>query len=121
MKIKIKQCDNYWFYDNMYGKFYKKSFDYMFKHLDFDKLNKHSYIIFNSQNAEEWFCETYINRCHLKEIYNNSPDGYQWLKNNWGNGRFRISVFYEDKQELKTIINRFINIELIRKDTNSEN
>jgi len=43
-----------------------------------------------------------------------TPEGYQYLKNNWGKGIFKIPVYYSDKQELKTVVNRLINVGLKR-------
>jgi len=128
MKIKIKTEDgNFWCYHGINEIYYKqKEYDYIFKHLDFDKLDKDWTIHFSNKKIKNWFCKTYIDSCHLENIYNYSPSGYEWIKNNWGNGIFELFVFYSDKQKLKTIVNRVINLELKRKhiivkENNNEN
>ena len=114
MKIKIKTEDgNYWYYHGINELYYlQKEFDYMFKYLDFDKIDKKCYIHFNNKEEEEWFRKMYINNTWLKHICNNSPDGYGYLKNNWGKSIFKLILFYLDKQEIKIIINKLVNIEL---------
>ena len=117
MKIKLKQHKNFWHYHtfNYYNelKYSQKKFDYIYKYLDFDKLNKNdSVICFDDSKIEKYFFKTYINNDWLEHIYNKSPDGYQYLKNNWAYGVFRILINYKDKQKLKTIVNKVINIEL---------
>jgi len=116
MKIKIIQLyfkEKYYCYNMLYA---PKSYDYVYKYLDFDKLDKDWAIVFNNKKTEEWFSKTYINTDYLKDVYNNSPDGYGYLKNNWGKGIFKILVHYPDKQELKTIVNKIINVRLARSD-----
>jgi len=119
MKIKIYNCDEYWNYNINEYSYTQKQYDYAVKYLDFDKLDKDYYIFFNDKKTEEWFHKAYIQIFHLKTIYHQSLEGYQWLKDNWGNGMFKIAVCYQDKQKIKTIVNKIINIELIRK--NNEN
>jgi len=118
MKIKLQGCSTktYWGYKSWFGHYYftLEQFDYMYKYLDFDKLKKTILINFNNEEIKEWFSKTFINSDYLEGIYTESPEGYKWLKDNWGNGIFKITVNYSDKQEYKTIINRVINIELIR-------
>jgi len=106
----------YWRYENIdESRLTQKHYDYMFKYLDFDKLDKNGYIIFNNKETEEWFYKTYTDTNYLKDVYDDSPKGYQYLKNNWGKGVFKLFVWYTtDKQEFKTIVNRVINIELKR-------
>jgi len=112
MKIKIEQYENYWDYCIDELKYTQKEYDYIFKYLYFDKLDKDDWIKFSNKTAEEWFCKTYINTNYLKAIYHQSPEGYQYLKNNWGKGVFKLYVYYTDKQELKTIVNKTININM---------
>jgi len=113
MKKKLyKTYNDYWYYNISYC--FQEQYDYVFKYLDFDKLYKGWFIGFNNEEIEEWFYETYIEENCLKDIYNRSPEGYGWLKNNWGKGIFELYIWYKNKQELKTIINKIINIELIR-------
>jgi len=117
MKIKIKKTYNdYWHYDIVKYHYTKETYDYIFKYLDFDKLDKDWAIYFNNKQIKNWFYKTYTNNDRLSKIHNQSPEGYQWLKENWGNGIFEILVLYQDKQELKTIVNRVINIKLLTKE-----
>jgi len=114
MKIKLKHRYNNWRY-NIYETAYNQTqYDYIFKHLDFEELDKDFYIYFNNKQTETLFHKTYkTNHCQLYNIYENSPLGYEWLKNNWGKSVFFIICYYPDKKELKTIINKVINIELL--------
>jgi len=112
MKIKLYNCDEYWRYIINELSYTQEQYDYVFKYLDFDKLEKNGYIIFNNKETGGWFYKTYINSRLLNTIYNDSPKGYQYLKNNWGNGVFLTIAWYTDKQKIKTIINKLINIEL---------
>jgi len=115
MKVKLNKHNNYWRYHRAYEYHCtQKQFDYVFKYLDFDKLDKNENITFNDNKIKEWFYKTHINTDYLKDIYNDSQEGYQWLKENWGKGIFRLFIWYTDKQELKTIVNKVVNIELIR-------
>jgi len=114
LKIEIKNYGKGWRYNIIYLNYRQKQFDYVFKYLDFDKLDKNRLMSFNDKKTEEWFHKTYTNYYCLESICNNSLDGYKWLKNNWGNGVFKIAIWYSDKQELKTIVNKVINIKLIR-------
>jgi len=118
MKIKIYNWDECCNYNIDEFNYNQGQFDYIFKYLNVDKLYKNKNVCFKNYETEEWFNETYTNSHYLSKIHNQSPDGYQWLKNNWGNGVFKLYVFYSDKQELKTIVNKIINIELIRKRKN---
>jgi len=114
MKIIIKKIyNNYCYYGGANEWFYiQEQYDYIFKHLDFDKISKKWYIGFNNAKTEEWFNKTYKSSDWLKNIYNQSPEGYKWLKDNWGNGIYKLLIEYQDKQELKTIVNKIINVEL---------
>jgi len=117
MKIKFIQHNNENWRCNIINDewcYHQKQFDYMFKHLDFDKLDKNWSICFNSSETIKWFNNKYTKTYFLKEIYKKSPEGYEYLKNNWCKGIFRLFVWYIDKQELKTIVNKVINIKLIR-------
>jgi len=116
MKIKITQYNKYWYYNNINEDTYiQEQYDYVLKYLNFDKLDKkRNYIYFNNKETEKWFRKTYTNTHWLDDIYNNSPEGYQWLKKHWGKGIFKLFVWYSDKQELKTVVNKVINIKLIR-------
>jgi len=120
MIIELKKWDKNWRYNINEWNYTQKQFDYMCKYLDFDKLDKDWHIIFNNEKTKEWFYKTYTSSHDLNKIYNHSPKGYQYLKNNWSKGVFKILVNYPDKQELKTIVNRVINIEL-KKGVNYEN
>jgi len=115
MKIRVKKTyKNYWVYNanNIWGYYTQKQYDYMCKYLDFEKLCKDELIFFNNKETKKTFYETYIDNRWLEDIYNNSPLGYEYLQNNWGKGVFRLYVFYPDKQELKTVVNRIINVGL---------
>ena len=125
MKIEIDNCDNFCYnyrYDIFECNYTQEEYDYIYKYLDFNKLDKDCYIYFSKKETEECFFEAYLNseyldniyRDHLKNIYFTSPLGYEWLKSNWGKGIFKITVWYLYKQELKTIVNRVINIKLIK-------
>jgi len=114
MKIKLINWNKYWHYGLKEYGCTQKEYDYIFKYLDFDTLDKDWYIYFNDKQTDEWFFKTYINDIKLEIIYNQSPNGYQWLKENWGKNTFILPVRYPDKQELKTIVNKVINIELKR-------
>jgi len=117
MKIKILQprYSNYWRYNLNEWNYIPEEFDYVFKYLDFDKLDKNEHITFNDNKIKKWFFKIYINIRWLEDIYNKSPEGYKWLKENWGNGVFKLDIYYPDKQKLKTIVNKVINIELINR------
>jgi len=116
MKIKIEQYHKYWRYciNDLY--YIQKEFDYALKYLDFDKLYKSKYIYFTDLEIKQRFKRKYIEKDWLEDIYNQSPEGYQWLKNNWGENVFRMNIHYSDKQELKTIVNKIINVKLINKE-----
>jgi len=118
MKIKTFEHNNFYSYSCNIDEINHtpEQFDYIFKYLDFDKLDKDWYIIFNNEETEEWFRKTYINSDHLISIYDQSPEGYQWLKENLGKNKFRFPVRYPDKQGLKTIVNKLINIKLLTKE-----
>jgi len=116
MKIEIsKMVTHNWHYKINPCIYTQEEYDYIFKFLYFDKLQEDCFVVFNDENIEMWFKKTYTDKSWLDIIYNNSPLGYQWLKNNWGKGVFKLYVYYSDKQELKTIVNKRINIKLIRK------
>jgi len=114
MKIKLIKWNDDWRYSEIYELIYtQEQFDYIYKYLDFDKFNKNdNSIYFKNKKTEDWFYKKHIHHDWLEDIYDQSPEGYQYLKENWGNGFFKITVFYSDKQELKTIANKVINIEL---------
>jgi len=107
MKVKINKHHNYWRYHRAYEYHCstQEQFDYVFKYLDFDKLEKYLIVHFYDKNTEELFYK----------INKNLPDGYQWLKDNWGKNIYWLYIIYSDKQELKTIVNRVINVELKRR------
>jgi len=117
MKIDLqKRYDNYWrYFINEYA-YTKEQYDYIFKYLDFNKLNKYCYAHFNNEVIAQWFEKTYIDNRWLEEICKESPLGYEYLKKNWSKGVFKVYVYYPDKQELKTIINRVINVSLLTGD-----
>jgi len=114
MKIELYKIYEHWRFIASEVNYKQEQFDYAFKYLNFDKLYKDWFIFFNNKETEDWFYKTYIAEDWLNTIYKKSPEGYKWLKNNWSNGIFRAIVTYCDKQELKTIVNRVINVELIR-------
>jgi len=117
MKIKIEPYNNHWRFDTKTNMLYylkQKFFDYTFKYLDFDKLDKSWRISFNDCEIETWFRKTHINSDYLVHIYYYSPEGYEYLKNNWGKNIFSMNINYQYKQELKTIVNKVINTKLIR-------
>jgi len=108
----LKRCYRYAFDQRQFS---QKQFDYIYKHLDFDKVKKNIFSIqFVNNEIKNWFYKTYINN-YLEYICNSSPEGYQWLKDNLGNGVFKLDICYYDKQELKTIVNKVINVRLMRK------
>jgi len=113
MIIKLKKDDGFWYFKINDNKYTQKQFDYVYKYLDFDKLDKIHFIYFNNKKTQEWFHKTYIDSYALDQIHNQSPEGYAWLNENWGKGVFKLYIYYSDKQEFKTIINKVINIELI--------
>jgi len=114
MKIELTCYNNdFWYYDIDELDYSQEEFDYIFKYLDFDKLDQEWSISFNNKEVGKWFSETYINIRWLGVINLHSPEGYKWLRDNWGKCLFWVFVYYNNKQELKTIINRVINIKLI--------
>jgi len=114
MKIKLIKRNGYWCYGVDELNYKQEQFDYVFKYLNFDKLDKNWWISFKNKETEKWFSETYINSLFLSKIHNQLPEGYEWLKDNWGKGEFKTVVRYTNKQELKIIVNKVINIELKR-------
>ena len=114
MKIKLEQYENYWGYNVNEMSFTQNQYDYIYKCLDFNKLNQEWTIHFNNDETKKWFAKTHTYDYCLDIISNKSPEGYKYLKNNWGNGVFKFWVDYQDKQKLKTIVNKLINIKLIR-------
>jgi len=113
VKIKLLKPNYNYTYKGLNTNHYcQKQFDYICKYLNFDKLYKDWFIYFNNKETEDWFHKTYIEENWLKSVYNDSPEGYKWLKNNWGNGKFKIDIWYPDKQEFKTAVNRVINTNL---------
>jgi len=122
MKIEVKTS----FGKEYYGykmikewKYKQKQFDYIFKYLDFNKLCMDFSIWFDDENVKYWFKQTYEahHLISLINIYKYSPKGYEYLKNNWSKGVFILGIMYSDKQILKTIVNKVINIELIMEET----
>ena len=103
----------------------QKQFDYVYKYLDFDKLNNNwmNEIFFEDNKTMIWFVETYCINNNKKstisiwidDIHYNSQEGYEYLKENFGNGIFILPILYPDKQELKIIVNRIINIRFSKK------
>ena len=120
MKIKLNKWHTYYGYNNGNFSGTQKQYDYVFKCLIFNKLFKNYNVFFCDCDEELMFYNTYSRNSFLREIHKESPNGYQYLKDNWCKGVFRLDVFYQDKQELKTIINRVINVKLLRK-YNNEN
>jgi len=114
MKIKTTRYDKYWYYNINETKYSQEQYDYAFKYLDFEKIDRDCFIFFDNKEIETLIHKTYINSNYLEDICNSSPEGCEWLKENWGKGKFKIGIWYPDKQEFKTIVNRVINIELIR-------
>jgi len=115
MKISLFMWENHWRYNTVELNYTQEQYDYAFKHLDFDQINKKCFIYFYKNEIEEWFYKTYINTDWLNDIYNDSLEGYEWLKQNWGKSVFKILADYQDKQEFKTIVNKVINSQLISK------
>jgi len=113
MKITIDNSND-WCYCFNGLNYTQEQYDCIFKYLNFDKLYKRVYIFFKNEKVEKLFFKTFINSDYLRDIYFKSPEGYKWLKNNWGKGVFELWVLYSDKQELKTIVNKVINIRLIK-------
>jgi len=108
----------WWHYNTDEFHYSQEQYDYVFKHLGFDKLYKDCDILFNNKEVGKWFRKTYINDIKLEIIYSNSLLGYQWLKENWGKGILKTLVDYQNKQELKSIVNRVINTKLRIKNNN---
>jgi len=117
MKLELKKImENLWQYSELSdGYYYSQSqFDYVYKHLDFDKIYKKTNIYFINIDTSEYFYKNYISNDIINNIYNSSPEGYEWLKDNWGNGVFKLYIYYPDKQKLKTIVNKVINIAFLQ-------
>jgi len=113
VKIKLRKSNDNWYFAYINERcINQKQYNYMFKYLDFDKLNKKVSVFFYNKEIDNWFCKTYTNHMFLETIYKESPEGYEWLKENWGKGVFKLWIYYIDKQELKTITNRVINVVL---------
>jgi len=112
MKIEIKH-NKYWRYNIVELSYTQEEYDYIYKYLDFNKLYKDNFIYFNNKETGELFHKIYINKSCLNTIYTESHLGYEWLKENWGNGVFKLWACYQNKQELKTIVNKVINLRLI--------
>jgi len=119
MKIKIGNYSNGFNYSVMELSYIQEQYDYVFKHLDFDKIDKYIIIHFSNEEIKEWFHKTFIKKLSLNTIYKESPNGYQWLKDNWCKNMFTVFIEYQDKQKLITIVNKIINVELTR--GNNEN
>jgi len=114
MKKKLYKFNDCWNYNLDEWEYTQEQYDYAFKYLNFNKFNKYQNIHFKNKELRNMFFDTYGESCYLKNIYNTSQKSYEWLKDNWGKNIFTISIFYSDKQELKTIVNKLINIELMK-------
>jgi len=114
----VNFTEGFWYFNLNDIKYQREQYNYAFKYLNFDKLNKHFLISFIDKKTKNDFYKKYTDAKTLISIYSNHPEGYEWLKNNWGKDVFRIGIYYSDKQELKTIVNRVINVELKRSMTN---
>jgi len=114
MKIKMVENYSYWHFNIIFGSSTQKQYDYIYKHLDFDKLNKQIFL-FDNVKTEQWFFNTFVNNICLQNMEELSQNKYQWLKQNFGKDIFKTSIDYKDKQELKTVINKHINIQLLNK------
>ena len=114
MKIELKNISKHWRYLEIEYIYTVKQYDYIFKYLDFDKLDKNMKVYFCDKTIEKLFYETYIYSNWLNVIYNQSPEGYEWLKENWGKNVFKVTVYNQDKQKLKNVVNKICNVKLIR-------
>jgi len=119
MKIKLKQKNNNysWYYSNTdVLRYTQKQYDYAFKYLSFDKIEKSCYVHFNKYKTKTWFRTTFVNSEWLcaDEIQEESSEGYQWLEESFSKGIYKLYIYYSNKQEFKTIVNKVINIELKR-------
>jgi len=114
MKICLKRYNACWYYHHMHELEYtQKQYDYILKHLCFKKINKDSLLWFKSKDIKNDFMLRFkISTCWLKVIYSQCSIGYNWLNDNFGKNIFMTSIKYTDKQELKTVVNRVINIRL---------
>jgi len=113
VKIKFIYYEDFLTYNLNRCMISQKQYDYVFKHLDFDKFKKSVYILFCEKQYKR-FEKYHKTDFFLINIFNKNPEDYKWLKERWGKGVFVASCYYSDKQELKTIVNRVINIKLIR-------
>jgi len=120
MKIEICRTTHYsssWRYYHLHeGAEYlcQKEYDYIFKSLKFDELNLPDRIRFiDTIMKNEFFNKYQITQDSFGKI-DHEGEGYEWLKNNFGNGIFRIAIFHKNKQELKTIVNKVVNMEFRR-------
>jgi len=118
VKITInKTYNHYWKYNinNIWKHYNQEQHDYIFKYLGFDKIDKYWPIHFSNKETKEWFYKIYTDTNYLEDVYKESPLGYEWLSENWGKDIFNLIIWYSDKQEFKTIVNKIINVELIRR------
>ena len=111
MKIEIVShygkhiCSRHWCYKMIDLLYNSEEYDYMFKYLDFDKLDKNVHIWFNNKETSNHIDSDWLNNIYKKQQY-------KYIKDNWGKGLFRINIYYLDKQGLKSIVNRIINVML---------
>jgi len=119
MKINISNGDDWGRFEVNWFNYTQEQYDYVFKCLDFDKLKLSFFRIhFNNEEIRKVFKENYVfdfgNDTINQEIYKNNKEINQWLKDNWCKNSFKLGIAYLDKQELKTVVNKIINVELIR-------
>jgi len=116
MKITINNYDNCYSYRYNVNEWdcTQKEYDYMFKYLDFDKLDKtKSYLFTNDKKERKLFEKRYkVFNCWLYLCLITNDNGE--IRDNWGKGMFKIVIYYKNKQELKSIINKVVNIELMK-------
>jgi len=122
MKIKIEQCKNHWCYMNE-SHYTPEQFDYIFKYLYSDKLDENYRIFIYDKEVKKWFSKLYTDGYWSDCVYFNSSEQHQQLKDcHYKNKEiFLTGVVYFDKQKLKTIVNRIINIALKKIYNNSIN
>ena len=98
----------------------QEQYNYVFKYLDFEKLDKDSVSFCWDTTIKDLLKKQNINSLWLGEIYRDYPDGYRWVKKNFNKNIFKLWIYYIDKQELKTVVNKIINVEL-KGGNNNEN
>jgi len=106
MKLTIINHGNCYRYDNEELYYKQEYYDYIYKYLEFNKVINYTNIYMDNEEDLNYF----------KNLINTDKDIVinKYLKYNWGRGVFKIWVFYKDKEELKSVVNRIINIRLIR-------